>query len=153
MYFSRDSASITAVIPAMDTLTDSLNKHTNTNYYPTIVASMKLAKKKMDRYYSLTDSSEVYRIAMGKCIHLPCTCSITNFYSVLHPGLKLEYFRQHDWEAEWIEQAENMTREEYITTYEAQGKHLAAVGTETAKSDVVSSMIIVLLYSYLTFIL
>jgi len=37
---------------------------------------------------------------------------------VLHPGLKLEYFRRHDWEDEWIEQAENMVREEYISVYE-----------------------------------
>lgn len=37
---------------------------------------------------------------------------------VLHPGLKLEYFRQHEWQEEWIEQAENMVREEYIGTYE-----------------------------------
>jgi len=53
---------------------------------------MKLAKLKMNRYYSLTDSSSTYRIAM-----------------VLHPRLKLEYFRQHHWEGEWIEEAENMT--------------------------------------------
>jgi len=25
---------------------------------------------------------------------------------VLHPGLKLEYFQQHHWEGEWIEEAE-----------------------------------------------
>jgi hypothetical protein len=42
---------------------------------------------------------------------------------VLHPGLKLEYFRQHDWEKEWIEQAETMVREEYRATYE---KHTAS---------------------------
>jgi hypothetical protein len=62
---------------------------------------MKLARKKMNRYYSLTDGSTVYRIAM-----------------VLHPGLKLEYFRQHSWEQDWIDKAEELTREEYIRTYE-----------------------------------
>lgn len=62
---------------------------------------MKLGQKKLDRYYSLTDSSAIYRIAM-----------------VLHPGMKLEYFRQNEWEEEWIEQAENMVREEYIASYE-----------------------------------
>jgi hypothetical protein len=40
---------------------------------------------------------------------------------VLHPGLKLEYFRQHEWEEDWIEQAENMVREEYIGSYENGG--------------------------------
>jgi len=52
---------------------------------------MKLAKKKMDWYYSLTDDSSAYHIAM-----------------VLHPGFKLEYFWQHDWESDWIEEAKNL---------------------------------------------
>jgi hypothetical protein len=37
---------------------------------------------------------------------------------VLHPGLKLEYFRQHDWEKEWVDQAETLVREEYAASYE-----------------------------------
>jgi len=37
---------------------------------------------------------------------------------VLHPGLKLEYFRQHDWKKKWIEQAETMVHEKYTATYE-----------------------------------
>jgi hypothetical protein len=65
------------------------------------VAAIKLARKKMDRYYSLTDSSHVYRIAM-----------------VLHPGMKLEYFRNQKWEGEWIEEAETLVREEYVVNYE-----------------------------------
>jgi hypothetical protein len=39
-------------------------------------------------------------------------------HSVLHPGLKLEYFRSQEWEEEWIDLAENLTREEYIERYE-----------------------------------
>jgi hypothetical protein len=50
----------------MDKLVDALNPQTQDNYHPAILAAMQLAKKKMDRYYSLTDSSEVYRIAMGE---------------------------------------------------------------------------------------
>lgn len=38
--------------------------------------------------------------------------------SVLHPGLKLEYFRVQEWEQEWIDAAENLTREEYVASYE-----------------------------------
>ena len=64
---------------------------------------MTVAQKKLDRYYSLTDTSSVYRIAM-----------------VLHLGMRLEYFRQHDWEEEWIDQAENLVCEEYIATYEKE---------------------------------
>jgi hypothetical protein len=54
----------------------------------------------MDRYWEMTDDSNTYRIA-----------------TVLHPGLKLEYFRLHRWEDEWIEAAENLFREEYIDRY------------------------------------
>jgi hypothetical protein len=40
------------------------------------------------------------------------------FVAVLHPGLKLEYFRQHEWDDEWIEIAENLVREEYAVNYQ-----------------------------------
>jgi hypothetical protein len=65
LFFSRDSASVASVIPAMDILNSTLNPDTNTSYNPAILAAMNLARKKMDRYYSLTDDSSVYRIAMG----------------------------------------------------------------------------------------
>jgi hypothetical protein len=37
---------------------------------------------------------------------------------VLHPGLKLDYFRVQEWEDEWVDVAENLVREEYIDVYE-----------------------------------
>jgi hypothetical protein len=32
---------------------------------------------------------------------------------VLHPGLKLAYFRQQNWPLEWIENAKRITRTEF----------------------------------------
>jgi hypothetical protein len=101
LYYSQDSASIAGVIPAMDTLTSNLDPDTKQPYHPSILAAMTLARKKMNRYYSLTDDAAPYRIAM-----------------VLHPGLKLEYFRLREWEKEWIDLAEKMVREEYAANYE-----------------------------------
>jgi hypothetical protein len=75
LFFSLDSAGVATVIPAMDRITNGLNYQTGKVYHPSITVAMKLAHKKLDRYYSLTDNSTVYRIAM-----------------VLHPGIKLEYF-------------------------------------------------------------
>jgi hypothetical protein len=49
----------------MDRLENTLNAKTNTKYHSSILAAMKLARKKMDRYYGLTDLSSTYRIAMG----------------------------------------------------------------------------------------
>jgi hypothetical protein len=91
---------VAAVIPAMDRLTNNLRQATKKIFHPAIVSAMGLARKKLDRYYSLTDSSTVYRIAM-----------------VLHPGMKLEYFRQQGWEDDWIEQAESLVRDEYAAFY------------------------------------
>ena len=39
---------------------------TNEVYSPAIRAVLKLGVKWLDKYYSLTDNSEVYRIAMGE---------------------------------------------------------------------------------------
>ena len=72
-------------------------------YHPAIIAAMKLASKKMDCYYSLTDSLPIYRITM-----------------VLHPGMKLEYFHNHEWEAEWIGEVERLVRTKYVEQYEQQ---------------------------------
>jgi hypothetical protein len=85
----------------MDRLTSSLNNTTKRPYHPAILAAMKLASKKMDRYYSLTDSSSTYRIAM-----------------VLHPGMKLEYFRKQRWLKTWIETAQELVEEEYVLRYQ-----------------------------------
>jgi len=75
---------------------------------------MKLTHKKMHAYYSLTDSSHVYHIAM-----------------VLHPGMKLEYFCNQKWEEEWIEQAETLVWEEYAARY----KKASEKSNTTPKKD------------------
>jgi N-acetylmuramoyl-L-alanine amidase CwlA len=111
IHFSKNSASIAAVIPAMDKLTDSLKITASKPHHITIQAAMKLARAKMNRYYSLTNSSSAYRISM-----------------VLHPGMKLEYFCQHKWEDDWIEEAKNLVREEYISSYES--KETASTATK-----------------------
>jgi len=50
----------------MDFINDKLTAHAHDqSLSPAIKASLELGKKTLNRYYSLTDSSEVYRIAMG----------------------------------------------------------------------------------------
>jgi hypothetical protein len=119
LFFSQDSASVAAVIPAMDRISNHLNYKTGKAYHPSIAVAMKLARKKMDRYYSLTDSSTTYRIAM-----------------VLHPGMKLEYFRNHQWKGEWIKEAERLVREEYIARYEkvANESNMKPANTKNSKT-------------------
>jgi len=62
----------------MDKLDGHLNPHTKKPYHPAIRVAIRLARKKLNRYYSLTDLSSVYRIAMGKSIHFSF-CSHSDF--------------------------------------------------------------------------
>jgi len=39
---------------------------------------------------------------------------------VIHPGLKLEYFRQREWEEEWINNAEDLVYKVYVAQYEGK---------------------------------
>jgi len=89
------------VIPAMDHIdetfsTDSLDEFKD----PAICAALSIARKTLNRYYGLTDSSEVYRIAM-----------------VLHPRHKLTYFQTAQWSDEWIKTAEALVRAEFERSY------------------------------------
>ena len=59
---------LAAVIPAMDLINEKLTTYSlNCKYSPTIRTAIGLTKRTLNRYYQLTDSSEVYRVAMGKC--------------------------------------------------------------------------------------
>lgn len=49
---------------------DHIDRHlataaSNSNFDPAIQAALALGKKVLNKYYSLTDHSELYRIAMG----------------------------------------------------------------------------------------
>jgi hypothetical protein len=61
----------------MDKITQALNRKTNQPYHKAVQAAMKLAANKMNRYYSLTNISDVYRIAMGMYL-IHATCHYTN---------------------------------------------------------------------------
>ena len=60
LYFSQDSANIAGVIPAMDTLTNTLDPETKMPYHPLILTAITFARKKMDHYYLLTDEAAPY---------------------------------------------------------------------------------------------
>lgn len=59
--------SLATVIPVMDHMDNMLDEFSrNTDYSLAIRSAIDLAKRTLNRYYSLTDASEVYRIAMSK---------------------------------------------------------------------------------------
>ncbi|KIL55207.1 hypothetical protein M378DRAFT_91233, partial [Amanita muscaria Koide BX008] len=68
LYFSRDAIpSLTMVIPAMDHIDEVLATNiTSANYSHAIRSALSVGKCTLNRYYSKTDFSETYRIAMGE---------------------------------------------------------------------------------------
>ncbi|KAI0685385.1 hypothetical protein C8T65DRAFT_592372, partial [Cerioporus squamosus] len=67
LFFSRGSPNLAKVIPAMDHIDKHLATASISNtYVPAIRAACKLAKIVLNKYYSLTDASKLYRLAMSK---------------------------------------------------------------------------------------
>ena len=64
--FSTDTPCITNVIPAMDKMHENLFAACNNPAYSaSIRAALKIGMNLLNKYYSITDNSEVYRIAIG----------------------------------------------------------------------------------------
>ncbi|KAG0692352.1 hypothetical protein DFH29DRAFT_791511, partial [Suillus ampliporus] len=76
-FFSCATPNLVTVIPVMDLIYDKLTSYfCNKKYVPTTCSAAHSAKETLNRYYELTDHSEVYHIAM-----------------ILHPCYKLIYFK------------------------------------------------------------
>jgi len=67
IFFSRATPNLATVILTMDHIDQLFTTISlNCSYTLAIHAAVDTAKKTLNRYYALTDHSEVYRIAMGK---------------------------------------------------------------------------------------
>ncbi|KAF7372915.1 Dimer-Tnp-hAT domain-containing protein [Mycena sanguinolenta] len=129
LYFSSEShCTITQVIPTMDRIDDLITativSPSRTSgpakraLHPSILSALQLAKSTLNKYYSHTDSSNVYRIAM-----------------ILHPNYKLDYFRSRKWESEWISTAEELVRDEFKTNYASTEVEGAPALADDTSSD------------------
>ncbi|KAE9395040.1 hypothetical protein BT96DRAFT_826824, partial [Gymnopus androsaceus JB14] len=119
LLFSRDNIStIAQVIPMMDVIDDFFTETPTRMLHPAVKSALTLAQATLNKYYSRTDDSNVYRIAMSTS-SLSLTISVltppvlTMFNVVLHPNFKLEYFRKRGWDQVWINTAEEILREEF----------------------------------------
>lgn len=76
-FFSQGTPNLATVIPAMDLIDQRLaTKHQQTSKYDSAIrTAMGLAKRTLNKYYELTDSSEAYRIAMS------ASMSLTNLFN------------------------------------------------------------------------
>ncbi|KAF9222116.1 hypothetical protein BS17DRAFT_709197 [Gyrodon lividus] len=104
LYFSRATPNLATVIPTMDLIDEKLTTYSlNPKYSPAICATVGLAKRTLNWYYQLTDSTEVYRIAM-----------------VLHLQHKLTYFKKANWEEGWIDTAKMIVQDAFKCSYTAE---------------------------------
>ncbi|KAF8546938.1 hypothetical protein OG21DRAFT_1370878, partial [Imleria badia] len=101
-YFSRSTPNLAMVIPAMDFIDETFatGMLKQKKLSPAIRAAISMAKQTLNRYYSLTDFSDLYRITM-----------------VLHPRHKLAYFKSAGWSSEWIETAKELVTNAYNNLY------------------------------------
>ena len=96
LFFSQDTLNLAMVIPAMDYIDEVISSQSlDCQYNVSICTSLGLAKKTLNRYYSITAISEVYRIAMGMYLIDLSTSSVNCVYYllVLHPLAQAELFQ------------------------------------------------------------
>ncbi|EEB96155.1 hypothetical protein MPER_04758 [Moniliophthora perniciosa FA553] len=104
------------VIPYIDALNSVLEKHLrNKNLLPCVRAAVARAIAVLDKYYSKTDESIMWKTAM-----------------LLHPRYKVFYFREQEWEEEWIDTAIKSACEVWQTHYKI---HVTAVPKPTKDDD------------------
>lgn len=89
----------------------------NAKYSSAIRASLALGKAHLNKYYNMTDQSEVYRIAMSKCPSSNFLIQLQIFLKVLHPRHKLQYFRKANWDETWITTATEIIHDEFVRGY------------------------------------
>jgi len=106
------------VIPAMDTIdcaftTSSMDdKH----FSLPIKIALELSKRIMNKYYNLTDESEIYRSSIGMLLFFTA-CFLLMYATVLHPSLKTQYFKDNKWQQDWQDKAIAITRRIFETEY------------------------------------
>ena len=91
----------------------------NSMYHPAIKAALAIGKKLLNKYYTLTDHSEMYRIALSK-FSRAFLHHIIHFISlsiVLHPSHKLTYLQNAGWSEEWIATAKEIVKTEFERAY------------------------------------
>ncbi|KAF5324406.1 hypothetical protein D9619_011183 [Psilocybe cf. subviscida] len=102
-FFSRSMPNIANVIPSMDLIDERLTTiaaDVSGKWTLAIQAAATVAKKLLNKYYSATDLSEIYRIAM-----------------ILHPKRKLQYFIDAGWTEAWLVTARELVEDKFNELY------------------------------------
>lgn len=89
--------------------------------HSTVCVALTFSRRILNKYYSLTDASEVYHIAMGASfLNLLSSLSHSEMCepsTVLHLSYKLQYFKLWDWEKLAIDIAWELVELEFMHEY------------------------------------
>ncbi|KAF8578273.1 hypothetical protein K439DRAFT_1362533, partial [Ramaria rubella] len=109
------------VIPVIDLLTATLDQYaSDKKFFPVVRSAAAKGCEILNKYYSLTDDSVVYRIAM-----------------ILHPRYKTFYFQWQKWPDLWIDTAVKLLHQQWE-------KHYKPAGTKSLTTSEVSTLFHVL---------
>jgi hypothetical protein len=121
VFFSKsETSNITSVIPAMDHFDEILaTTLVSRKYSAAIHSAVQSGKATLNRYYSKTDHSEIYRIVMGTrySYYSFIAYRLISVIIVLDPRYKLEYFRKMKWEEGWIKAARELVEAAFDASY------------------------------------
>ena len=95
----------------------------NEDFCLPVKLGLELGKRIINKYYNLTDESEIYRVSIGipfKCFLYSFTVSDI-FILVLHPGLRMWYFKTNKWPQEWQDEAVSITQRVFDDDYKDFG--------------------------------
>lgn len=102
----------------MDGLFDALDDFaSDRTKLPTVCMAAKWGVTVLQKYYGLSDDSQVFRIAMSKCNLLCYFVYWADPQSVLHPAYKTMYFRNHKWPEDWIKTAVDLLHADWEKNY------------------------------------
>ncbi|KNF01897.1 hypothetical protein PSTG_05014 [Puccinia striiformis f. sp. tritici PST-78] len=119
------SARLSNIVVFINQITEHLSTAiSGADYPPALRNACRIGLKTTNKYYSLTDVSPLYRIAI-----------------VLHPSFRDEYFKLVNWEPEWIVEAIGLTREMWVNFYKPAPIAPTPSSSATKSSKPKSSML------------
>jgi len=127
------------VIPVIDLLTNRLEDvSTDAKYLPSIRAGAAKGLAVLNKYYSKTDESVMYRCTMSMFrVQTISFLLSSRLSSVLHPKYKLSYFRSKNWPEEWIDAARAVLREQWSSYYKPHNDSELDPSSQLSSSSVV----------------
>ena len=85
-----------------------------------IKVTLDLGKCIINKYYNLTDESEIYQVSIGMSAVFSTSSGLClTLFIVLHPRLKTQYFKDNKWPQAWQNDAIAITQRIFDNEYQS----------------------------------